>query len=186
MDPISIITAAGALARATGLADIIGQKLEGTKAQKVAEKIVSVASAVTGITDPNEINEIVGANLELQKQLRIRLIELNEAEIRLEVEDRANARAREVSIVTNDQAPLLVKLVPSILALGTVGMTFCVFMTLIFVDVDGQNKDIMIYILGVLSSAIMTIITYHFGSSKSSQLRDQHHAQTVADLAKRV
>lgn len=186
MDPITIISAATALARATGLADIIGKKLEGTKAQKVAEKVVSVASAVTGITDPAEMADIVAGNLELQKELRIRLIDLNESEIRYEAEDRANARAREIAIVTSDQAPLLVKLVPSILALGTVGLTYSVFFTLIFVDMDERSKDVMIYILGVLSSALMTILTFHFGSSKASQLREQQAAQTVADLAKRV
>jgi hypothetical protein len=59
-----------------------------------------------------------------------------------------SARDREVQIATSEFAPMLSKIVTPILALGTVGLTFILFGVIIFVDVDTDSKDILIYVLG--------------------------------------
>jgi hypothetical protein len=43
------------------------------------------------------------------------------------------------------------------------------FAILIFVDVRPEAKDILIYILGVLSAAVTQILSYYFGSSQGSK-----------------
>jgi len=82
-----------------------------------------------------------------------------------EVKDRSDARNRELQIATSDAAPMLNKLVTPILALGSVILSFSLFAVLIFIDVKAEAKDILIYILGVLSAAVTQILSYYFGSS---------------------
>jgi energy-converting hydrogenase Eha subunit A len=64
---------------------------------------------------------------------------------------------------------MLNKLVTPVLALGVVGLSFVLFTILIFVDVQPEAKDILIYILGVLSAAVTQILSYYFGSSQGSK-----------------
>jgi hypothetical protein len=80
-----------------------------------------------------------------------------------------SARNRETTIASSAHAPLLNKVVTPVLALGVVGLSFALFAVLIFVDVKTEAKDILIYILGVLSAAVTQILSYYFGSSQGSK-----------------
>jgi hypothetical protein len=86
--------------------------------------------------------------------------------------DRASARSREVELAISQHAPLLNKVVTPALALGVVTLSFALFAVLIFVNVDIHSKDILIYILGVLSAAVTQILSYYFGSSDGSKQKD--------------
>lgn len=90
-----------------------------------------------------------------------------------EVKDRSDARNRELQIATSDAAPLLNKLVTPILALGSVILSFSLFAVLIFIDVKAEAKDILIYILGVLSAAVTQILSYYFGSSSGQADKEE-------------
>jgi hypothetical protein len=99
------------------------------------------------------------------------------AQLEAQVKEMQSARDREVQIATSANAPMLNKIVTPILALGTVGLTFILFGVIIFVDVDTDSKDILIYVLGALTSAVTMVLGYYFGSSagskeKSAQLDD--------------
>jgi hypothetical protein len=99
------------------------------------------------------------------------------AELEANVKEMQSARDREVQIATSEFAPMLSKIVTPILALGTVGLTFILFAVIIFVDVNSDSKDILIYVLGALTSAVTMVLGYYFGSSagskeKSSQIDD--------------
>jgi hypothetical protein len=99
------------------------------------------------------------------------------AQLEAHVKDMQSARDREVQIATSANAPTLNKIVTPVLALGTVGLTFILFGVIIFVDVDADSKDILIYVLGALTSAVTMVLGYYFGSSagskeKSAQLDD--------------
>lgn len=89
-----------------------------------------------------------------------------------EVADRTSAREREFKVATSEAAPLLNKIVVPVLALGTVALTFVLFAVLIFVDVQPAQKDILIYVLGALSSAMTIVLSYYFGSSSGSDTKD--------------
>ena len=94
----------------------------------------------------------------------------NEQEVlRMAYGDLANARQREMDVSASDNAPLLNKIVTPVLALGIVALSFVLFSVLIFVDVEVNSKDILIYILGVLSAAVTQILSYYFGSSMGSK-----------------
>ena len=90
-----------------------------------------------------------------------------------EVKDRSDARNRELQIATSEAVPLLNKVVTPVLALGSVVLSFALFAVIIFIDVQPEAKDILIYILGVLSAAITQILSYYFGSSVGSKDKDE-------------
>lgn len=86
-----------------------------------------------------------------------------------EVKDRSSARQREVDIASNENVPLINKIITPALAIFVVLASFILFGILIFVDVRPEAKDILIYILGVLSAAVTQILSYYFGSSQGSK-----------------
>jgi hypothetical protein len=91
------------------------------------------------------------------------------AQLEAQVKEMQSARDREVQIATSEFAPMLSKIVTPLLALGTVGLTFILFGVIIFVDVDADSKDILIYVLGALTSAVTMVLGYYFGSSAGSK-----------------
>jgi uncharacterized membrane-anchored protein len=110
-------------------------------------------------------------------EAQAKLVELAQkgelGKIEAHVKDMQSARDREVQIATSEHAPMLNKIVTPLLALGTVGLTFVLFGVIIFVDVDSESKDIIIYVLGALTSAVTMVLGYYFGSSAGSKEKSQ-------------
>ncbi len=102
------------------------------------------------------------------------------AQLDFQAKEMDSARQREMQIATSEFAPTLNKIVTPILALGTVALTFMLYAVIIFVDVDEQSKDILIYVLGALTSAVTMVLGYYFGSSAGSKEKDQK----IKDLMK--
>jgi len=104
-------------------------------------------------------------------RLRIEDDKLDLAELELRLKDTDSARDREVQISTSDKAPLLNKIVTPVLALSILLLTFALFGVVMFNDtpVEASRKDILIYILGVLSAIASQIVSYYFGSSAGSK-----------------
>lgn len=111
-----------------------------------------------------------------QELLRLRIEEdkLDLAELELRVKDTDSARDRETVIATSKDAPLLNKIVTPVLALLLLGVTFILFGVVLFdqTPVDPSRKDILIYILGVLSAVATQVVSYYFGSSAGSKAKD--------------
>jgi hypothetical protein len=95
------------------------------------------------------------------------------AELEAHVKEMDSARKREIEIATSEFAPVINKIVTPILALGTVSLTFILFLVIIFVEVNTQSKDILIYVLGALTSAMTMVLGYYFGSSQGSKEKSQ-------------
>lgn len=91
------------------------------------------------------------------------------AELEAMTKEMDSARKREIEIATSQFAPLINKIVTPILALGTVGLTFLLFGVIVFVEVKPEAKDIIIYVLGALTSAVTMVLGYYFGSSQGSK-----------------
>jgi hypothetical protein len=122
------------------------------------------------IPDPNAKAEAQAKLMEMAQKGQL-------AELEAMGKEMESARNREIQIATSDAAPLLNKIVTPVLALGTVSLTFILFGVIIFTDVDAESKDILIYVLGALTSAVTMVLGYYFGSSagskeKSSQIDD--------------
>lgn len=108
-----------------------------------------------------EIRKVVSEELKAMEQEHTKQLEVYQKEM-------DSARNREIQIATSDKAPLINKIVTPILALTVVALTFILFYMLMFKTV-GNEKDIIIYVLGVLSAVCTQIISFYFGSSKGSE-----------------
>jgi|TARA_Y100000114_G_C11617194_1_gene257946 ABC-type siderophore export system fused ATPase/permease subunit len=90
---------------------------------------------------------------------------------RMEAEfaDKDSARKREMAISTSEHSPWLNKIITSLLALGIVGLAFALFAVILFLEVTPANKDILIFLLGNLTTLVGLVCSYYFGSSVGSK-----------------
>lgn len=104
-------------------------------------------------------------------RLRIEDDKLDLVELELRLKDTNSAREREVQVSTSEKAPLLNKIVTPVLALSLLLATFILFGVVMFDNdpIEPTRKDILIYILGVLSTISTQVIAYYFGSSQGSR-----------------
>jgi Holin of 3TMs, for gene-transfer release len=81
-----------------------------------------------------------------------------------------SARKREAEVATSDSAPYLNKIITPVLAASVLSMIFILFGFILFDKglIDPTRKDILIYVLGVLSAIATQIVSYYFGSSQGS------------------
>ena len=146
---------------APGLATMVAGPLGGAAVSAIAKKL--------GVEDTLEA---VTKAVQSDPDAALKLREIDLKEIELANKDRDSARNREAAIATSKDAPTLNKIVTPLLALGVVALSFILFAILIFVEVKDNAKDILIYILGVLSAAVTQILSYYFGSSQGSKDKD--------------
>jgi len=103
-------------------------------------------------------------------QFQLDMQKLSNEEQQMIIGDLNSARQREVQVQTSEYATQLAKNVAPYLALGTTIITLGLFYVLIFSPnvIKGDSKDIILYILGVLSATLTQIYSYYFGSSAGS------------------
>jgi len=138
-------------ALATAVAGPLGGAAVSAIASKlgVTDSVEAVAKAIAG--DPEAAQKLAELELEYAK---------------LDAEDRENSRDREVKIATSQDAPLLNKIVTPVLALGTVTISFMLLAAIMFLpDINGNRKDIAIYVLGAVNAATVQVLSYYFGAS---------------------
>ena len=153
---------------APGIATALGGPLAGVA--------VSALSKQLGVKD--EVNAVMKAiNNDPEAEAKIKQLEHDKFKAILA--DKANAREREMAVVSSEHAPFINKIVTPALALGVTGLSFVLFAVLMFVEVKPEAKDILIYILGVLSAAVTQILSYYFGSSIGSKDKDEQLKSVV-------
>lgn len=123
---------------------------------------------------PEQIAQLKIAEMQHEEELlKLRLEEgkLGLEELGMRLKDTDSARNRETAIATSNNAPLLNKVITPILALSILLITLVLFSIVMFqsAPVDSSRKDILIYILGVLSAISTQIVSYYFGSSQGSK-----------------
>ena|SRR5258708_2100448 len=82
-----------------------------------------------------------------------------------------SARKRDAEVQTSASATKLAKNVSPILALGGALLTFGLFGWLMFgpwKPEDHDKKEVVLYVLGVLSGILTQVFSYYFGSSQGS------------------
>lgn len=144
----------------------IVSKIAGEKAADIVTSVGNVADKF--ITTSQEKEEF---KAEVQKEINRHLEEMTKAqnsELELILKDVDSARNREIQVVTSDKAPLINKIIQPILALSLIILAFVMFYAVMFKKL-GAEKDIVIYVLGVLSAIVTQTISYYFGSSIGSR-----------------
>ncbi len=109
----------------------------------------------------------------MQYQLELQKLSLEEKQQLFT--DTDSARKRSSVVETSDHATLLSRNTSSYLAIGATVLTFSMFYIILFhsCTLDGISKDIILYILGVLSAILTQIFSFYFGSSHSSVVKDE-------------
>jgi hypothetical protein len=104
-----------------------------------------------------------------KEELRLKQEQLNLEREKAYLADTQSARRTYERVSTSEAAPVLNKVFPSILALITIIATYTLFFYFAQGHFDGSRKDIVIYILGVLSGITAQIYGFYFGSSQGSK-----------------
>jgi hypothetical protein len=117
----------------------------------VADDVAAVAKAIAG--DPDAATK---------------LAEIDLKQFQAESADRDSARQRESAVAAAGGSQLAQMVVP-ILALGTVSLTFVFIGILLFKVIDTAQQQLVIFALGYATAAAQQVLSYYFGSSKSSQ-----------------
>lgn len=118
---------------------------------------------------------------EMQYQLELK--KLSNEERQMILSDISSARQREVQVQTSEYATKLSKNVSPILAFGTTFLTMLFFYILVFKpnSISPQSKEVVLYILGVLSAILTQVYSYYFGSSMGSADK----SRTLAEMQKK-
>ena len=87
------------------------------------------------------------------------------------LQDKDSARKMHRQVQTSDKATRLNKNVSAYLALITTGLSFALFFVIMFFpeQLQERGKDIIIYILGVLSAIVTQVFSFYFGSSMAKE-----------------
>ena len=127
-------------------------------------------------------------NPEVAAAAKLKLAELQESgelarmanatkELEIFLADTDSARQREMAIAVSDKSPMINKVIGPYLAIAILGGALILFLCMIF-GVDETfgtaQKEIMLYILGVLSAMCTQVVSYYFGSSRGDAAKDQH------------
>jgi len=142
-------------------------------AEKILDKV---------FPDPTQAAEAKIKLIEMQQSGELAKL-ANDAELfKAEVADRDSARKRESDIAVAEKAPMINKIIAPIMAISIVLLTFGLYGIVLFQDtlIDANKKDLVIYILGALTSICGQVCAYYFGSSASSQQKNS----VIANLSK--
>jgi hypothetical protein len=115
--------------------------------------------------------EAVTKHLQANPDDALKLKELDLKELEVHAKDRDSARNREVEMAKAD-VHFITKNITSLLAIGTLTSTMIMTGLVFFVNFPDSQENIIIFVLGFLSSAATQVLSYYFGSSAGSKDKD--------------
>jgi hypothetical protein len=148
----------------------------------------SVGNALDKLTTSKE--EKLQLELEIKKaemQFQVDMQKLSNEERQMVYQDVSSARTMATAVQTSASSTKLSKNTTAYMAIGTTVLTFALFFVLIFFskNIPTESKDIVLYILGVLSAILTQVFSFYFGSSMGSsdknKIIENMHDQSVAN-----
>lgn len=125
--------------------------------------------ATVATADPETLLKIKSADLEFQKFLKQADIQIEQ----LANEDRANARSREIQL--HDKTP-------AVLAWAITLGLFAVLLWMLKYGLPATGEQALLVMLGSLSTAFISVVSFYFGSSSSSRHKDA----TISEALKKA
>lgn len=151
------------------IAPVIGTALGGPLGG-VAVNTITKALGISDASDDNlqsEINNLTPDKIrilqEADKKFALEMEKLKIDVYKLDNEDRKNARDRQIKL--DSKTPDILAFLLTICFVG-------ILITLIFVHVSHETSAVIDILLGSLGTAWISCITYFFGSSSGSRLKD--------------
>ena len=127
------------------------------------------------ITTKGEKMQLDNEIRKAEMQFQLDMAKLSVEEKQMVYSDIASARDMTTKIATSAEAPKLLKVTAPYLAFGTTLLTFGLFYVVLFRPdiIQDKNKDVIIYVLGVLSAIVTQIFSFYFGSSQGSSEKNK-------------
>jgi len=173
---IPLIAAAVGLAQ---FAPMIGRWLGGRKAEDMAKRVVDIANSVTDSLDPMTAIQKLSENNQMLLEFQRAVLALEVQLLQAELEDRQDARARDVALVragrVNIRADIMV-------ISAAMGLILCLCSLAYYShNLPGEAVGIISTIAGIFGSCLKDAYGFEFGSSRGSKEKDS----TVAALLER-
>lgn len=169
---------AGALGLAQ-FAPVIARWLGGDQAEQMAEQVVNVAQRITGQQDPSLIAQMLQENSLLVSEFQKAMMEID---ARLQIamlEDRQNARNRDVSFIQSGKRNSRVDVM---VVSAAVGLIMCLCSLAFYAQhLPGEATGIISTIAGIFGACLKDAYAFEFGSSRGSKEKDS----TVAAIIER-
>lgn len=125
------------------------------------------------VTSDEERKELENELAKASMQFEVDMAKLSLEEKRVVLADTASAREHQSRVQESEHASWLAKNVHPFLAVGIIGLTFLMYFWIIQGDMEKITakgvKDIVIYILGALTTISTQVAAFYFGSSQGSK-----------------
>jgi hypothetical protein len=143
---------------------------------KGGDLLDTAGSLITGnwVDAAGQIKDLITGSSNLspeEKEVALKYLEQDLEAFRIEVDDRKDARNREIQISTSPEATWLNKNTGSIIALIFVVFT-CTLYILVLTRQLNASENITFSVVSSVTSITTLIIGYYFGSSRSSAVKD--------------
>lgn len=133
----------------------------------------AIDKVVTSDEERKELDNEIG-KASMQYQIQMATLGLQETQAYLD--DTASARDNQSRVQESEHSSWLARNVHPFLAITIIGLTFFMYWYIAFSDEsaskimapDSPMKDIVIYILGALTTVATQVVSYFFGSSSGS------------------
>lgn len=138
----------------------VAERIAGDPAGDIARKVVEVAQAVTGQTEPDAVAQALAGDPALAAQLRTRLAEIELDVIRADAADRADARARHA--LMRDWAT------PALAFFITLGFFAALGFAMAF-GLPEVGREPLLVLIGSLATAWTAVVGFYFGTSNGAR-----------------
>lgn len=163
------ITAA-ATSNVPALVGLAAKAIGGAVGQSVAPNLQAITEAVAGAT-PEQMAAIKQADQTFQLQMQTLGFQTAEEMLKLDDDDRANARARQIAL--KDSMPAIVFCICSAALIGCIAL-------LAFAAIPEKNIGMLDGLTGSISMAWISAVAYFVGSSAGSDAK----TKIIGDIAK--
>ncbi|HFQ81145.1 MAG TPA: hypothetical protein ENK33_07220 [Desulfobacterales bacterium] len=141
------------------------------------------------VTSDEERKELEAEMAKASTQYEVEMASLGLEEKKAYLADIAGAREYQRQVQKSEQESWLSKNVHSMLAIGIIGLTFFMYFLIIKGDMSkiaGKGeKDIVIYILGALTTISTQVAAFYFGSSQGSKDKQKSIDNITANVSRR-
>ncbi len=153
--------------------------------------VTAVGDAIDkNLTSDEERKELDNEIGKATMQYELQMATLGLQETQAYLGDTASARDNQSRVQESEHASWLAKNIHPVLAFAIIGLTFFMYWYIVFSDASASKimapnspmKDIVIYILGALTTVATQVVSYFFGSSSGSADK----SKALNALAKKV
>lgn len=141
----------------------------GEQSVSVAEQIVGIAQTVTGAKSPEEALAAMRENAQMAQQFNLAVLAADTELEKAYLTDRQDARKRDTAFINSGRYNVRADMLAF---LAVAGLVVCVWFIARDTDMPERVVNAIMFVAGVLASAVRDVYGFEFGSSRSSRDKD--------------